>query len=62
MTTKTELKVYCNQVIKKYPSLKNDILSLYNLCLDEIAEGGSETHEVDLCECDILSLIDDYER
>jgi hypothetical protein len=54
---------YLNKYIKekkeKYPSLKNDIMELYYLCLSEIDEGGSEQAEVDSCISDIEDLIED---
>jgi hypothetical protein len=54
---------YLNKYIKekkeKYPSLKNDIMDLYYLCLSEIEEGGSEQSEVDSCISDIEDLIED---
>jgi hypothetical protein len=54
---------YLNKYIKekkeKYPSLKNDIMELYYLCLSEIDEGGSESNEVDHCIASIEELIED---
>ena len=54
---------YLNKYIKeqkeKYPSLKNDIMELYYLCLSEIDEGGSEQNEVDHCIASIEELIED---
>lgn len=51
------LKTYCSEKIKQYPQYKPDILDFYQLCRDEIEEGGSETHEVELCIKDIEALI-----
>ncbi len=51
------LKTYCSDKIKEYPQYKEDILDFYQLCRDEIEEGGSEAHEIDLCINDIENLI-----
>ena len=51
------LKTYCSDKIKEYPQYKEDILDFYQLCKDEIEEGGSEAHEIDLCINDIENLI-----
>lgn len=51
------LKTYCSDKIKQYPQYKEDILDFYQLCIDEIEEGGSEAHEIDLCINDIENLI-----
>ena len=51
------LKTYCIGKIKEHPKHKPDILDLYQLCRDEIEEGGSEAHEVQLCINDIENLI-----
>lgn len=41
-----------------HPELAQEIQELYQLCLDEIEEGGSETHEVQLCYGAIDDLLD----
>lgn len=51
------LKTYCSEKIKQYPQYKPDILDFYQLCRDEIEQGGSEAHEIDLCINDIEALI-----
>lgn len=59
------LKNFVKEKISEYPSLEDDIRGFYHLCLQEIEDGGSETHEVDLCISDIEDLIEessqDYE-
>jgi len=47
----------CNEYINKYPELKQEILDIYNLCLEEIEEGGSVNHEVSLGMEDLKELI-----
>jgi hypothetical protein len=43
------LKSFVKAEIEKKPENKSEILELYQLCLDEIEEGESETHEIELC-------------
>lgn len=57
MTTIQELKTHLIQVIKDHPSLKQEITQLYYLCLNEIEEGGSPMHEIELCLNDVEQLI-----
>ena len=52
-----ELITWSNEVLKSYPDLKNDILDLISLCENEIEEGGSPTHEIELCKESIKQLI-----
>jgi len=56
-----ELRGYCKEVIKDYPKIESDIVELFTLCVSEIEEGGSESHEVELCLGDIEELIENYE-
>lgn len=51
------LKTYVNEMIEKYPQHKSEIIGLFQLCLDEIEEGGSREHEIELCINDIKELI-----
>jgi hypothetical protein len=60
MTTIQELKAHLIEVIKEYPKLKHEIVMLYNLCLNEIEEGGSPRHEIELCFNDVEELIMHY--
>jgi hypothetical protein len=53
------LEKFIKEKKEKYPSLKNDIMELYYLCLSEIDEGGSEQSEVDSCIASIEELIED---
>lgn len=48
-----ELLKYATEMITKYPSKLDEINDLLDLCRDEIDEGGSEAHEIELCAEDI---------
>ncbi len=52
-----ELKKYVVEVMKSHPQHKEEIRDLYQLCLDEIDEGGSVEHEISLCRNDIEEII-----
>lgn len=53
-----DLQEHIKGILKKRPDLKNDILDLYQLCTGEIEDGGSETHEIELCMRDIKELME----
>lgn len=53
------LKNYCKEKSEEFPHLKPLIDDLYDLCLDEVESGGSESHEVQLCIQDIKDLTGD---
>jgi hypothetical protein len=57
MTTIKDLNIFAREMAVKYPALKEEIYDLVQLCMDEIEEGGSTTHELSLCYNDILQLI-----
>jgi hypothetical protein len=46
-------------VITKFPQLKDEVNSMFQLCKDEIEEGGSYEHEIQLCYGAVKDLIDD---
>ncbi len=48
-------------IIKKHPSLQSQIADLYELCRDEIEEGGSEQHEIELCRGSVNDLVKEIE-
>lgn len=54
-----EFKKYINKQIVEYPLLKEEILDFYELAIDEIDEGGSTTHEIELCQESIKQLINE---
>jgi len=55
--THAQLLQYVKEQITNHPKIKPDILSYYQLCLDEIEEGGSPEHERELCYNSIEELI-----
>jgi hypothetical protein len=55
--TLEQLTKWANEKIDENPHLKSEIYDLYSLCRDEIDEGGSESHEIELCMSDIEQLI-----
>lgn len=59
MQTTEELEKYVQEKIKLYPELKSQIISLFQLCLDEIEEGGSKENEIHLCISDIQETINE---
>lgn len=57
--TLEQLRTWVTDKMVKYPDLRSDIRGLYRLCLDEIEDGGSVEHEIELCINDIEELIDE---
>ena len=55
----TELFSFCQDKIKEFPELKEDIIDLYQLAVDEVDEGGSEHHECELAFNEINDIIKD---
>ncbi len=43
------LKKDTRDLISKYPHIKDEFLTFYQLCMDEIEEGESESNEIELC-------------
>lgn len=54
-----QFKKEINKQIVKYPLLKEEILDLYELAINEIEEDGSASHEIELCQESIKQLIDE---
>ena len=54
-----QLAMYCLEVISKHPKLASEINELFQLCKDEIEQGGSETHEIELCYGSIKELLEE---
>jgi hypothetical protein len=48
---------YVLDKLETYPQHRKEIRDLFRLCKDEISEGGSPQHEMDLCRNDIEELI-----
>jgi len=57
MRTLGELKEYVISMIRLHPAHRDEILELYGLACDEVEEGGSESHEVELAISDIDELV-----
>jgi hypothetical protein len=51
------VKKWAIEKIKEHPQHKEAITDLWNLCLNEIDEGGSEPHEFQLFESEVEQLI-----
>lgn len=49
---------YAKETIKKHPELLHEINDLIQLCKDEIEQGESPEHEIQLCIEDIRQLIE----
>ena len=60
--THEQLLQYIEEQIVAHPELKPEILDFYQLCLDEIEEGGSPNHERELCHNSIEELIKETEK
>ena len=43
-----EFKQFVTAKMKAYPNIKEEILDFYYLAKDEIEDGGSEIHEINL--------------
>lgn len=52
-----ELRRWCREKASHCPKLKHDIMDLYDLAVTEIEDGGSATHEINLCMSDVEELI-----
>ena len=52
------IKQYATDMILKYPTLKDMIIDLYELCMCEIEEGGSVENEFSLFQRDVDELIE----
>jgi hypothetical protein len=57
--TLSAFKNQINDLITQHPNLKEEILDFYELAITEIEEGGSATHEIELCLNDIELLIEE---
>ena len=57
MKNTRDLKNYVRDMIVKHPELREQMLELLELCMDEIEEGESPSNEMHLCVRDINQLI-----
>jgi hypothetical protein len=56
MNNLSQLVQWAKNIAKEYPIHRDEIWNLISLCQDEIEEGGSEPHEVELCYTEICQL------
>jgi len=54
-----ELLDYATLMCHLYPNLEDRICDFVELCINEIEEGESVQHEIDLCMEDIKQLIEE---
>jgi hypothetical protein len=57
MTTINELTGWAKDKAKEYPNCRAQVFEFVSLCEDEIEQGGSESHEVQLAYNDICDLV-----
>ena len=57
VTDLSELINHIKELISKYPHFKGDLIDIYQMAKDEIEEGGSEHHEIELAVESINELI-----
>ena len=57
MNNTRDLIQYVRDMIVKHPELREQMLELLELCMDEIEEGASPSNEMHLCVSDINQLI-----
>jgi hypothetical protein len=55
----SDFKKWVQEQINLHPNLKQEILDFFWLCIDEIHDGGSERHEIDLAIGSINELIEE---
>jgi hypothetical protein len=55
----SNIKQYATDMILKYPTLREMIIDLYELCMTEIEEGGSVENEFSLFQRDVEELIEE---
>ena len=52
-----ELQAFGDEVIKKHPHYKDEVVGLLELCISAIEEGSACQHEVNLCWHDLEELM-----
>ncbi len=53
-----QLRAYALEQAQKYPTIKEEILGIYDLAVTLIEDGDSETHEIELALRDIHEAIE----
>lgn len=56
-----QLIEFAKEFIQKHPQHKGEVIDLVQLCKDEIEEGGSISHEINLCIGSIQDLLTNQE-
>lgn len=56
-----QLIEFAKEFIQKHPQHKEEVIDLVQLCKDEIGEGGSPQHEINLCIGSIQDLLTNQE-
>jgi len=56
-----ELVQWARSLKNEHPNKFDEIWDFVSLCQDEIEEGGSPTHEIELCKESIRQLIEEDE-
>lgn len=59
MNTIKELRIEALRLIDRYPAKSDVIRGYYQIALDEIEEGGSESHECSLAYSDMLDCLNE---
>ena len=54
-----ELVQWARALKNEHPDKFDEIWELVDLCYNEIEQGGSPTHEIELCKESIIQLLDD---
>ncbi len=54
-----ELVQWAREIKNSHPDKFNEIWELVSLCQDEIEQGGSPSHEIELCKESIKQLIEE---
>lgn len=54
-----ELIQWARALKNEHPDKFDEIWELIDLCADEIEQGGSPEHEIELCKESIIQLLDD---
>ena len=57
MTTINELVQWSKEIKQRFPEHRDAIWDFISLCIDEVADSGSEPHEVQLAYNDICDLV-----
>ena len=57
MNSINDLVEWAKGIKKRFPEHRDEIWDLISLCIDEVQDGGSETHEVQLAYNDICVLV-----